>query len=166
MVFEEKIITVLSEGAKGWIDKPLYSGVLTADSKRLVSGNCAFAVAVGRDIMAIHKGKGANSRFEAQLYHADFSRLPGNTTNISIRMDADLKAQADAFFAELGMNLSTAFNIFVRQSLRGGGIPFAVKLEQPNKETIAAMLEAERIARDPSVKHYSDVEEALRELKK
>ena len=35
-------------------------------------------------------------------------------------------------------------------------------LEQPNKETIAAMLEAERIARDPSVKHYSDVEEALR----
>ena len=44
--------------------------------------------------------------------------MAGNTTNISIRMDADLKAQADALFAELGMNLSTAFNIFVRQSLR------------------------------------------------
>ncbi len=39
------------------------------------------------------------------------------------------------------------------------------KLEQPNKETIAAMLEAERIARDPGVKRCSDVEEALRELK-
>ena len=88
------------------------------------------------------------------------------TTNISIRMDSDLKAQADALFSELGMNLSTAFNIFVRQSLRDGGIPFEIKMEQPNKETIAAMLEAERIARDPSVKHYSDVEEALRELKK
>ena len=49
--------------------------------------------------------------------------MAGNTTNISIRMDADLKAQADALFAELGMNLSTAFNIFVRQSLREGGIP-------------------------------------------
>ena len=36
---------------------------------------------------------------------------------------------------------------------------------QPNKETMAAMLEAERIARDPSVKRYSDVEEALRALK-
>ena len=59
--------------------------------------------------------------------------MAGNTTNISIRMDADLKAQADALFAELGMNLSTAFNIFVRQSLREGGIPFEVKLEQPNK---------------------------------
>ncbi len=92
--------------------------------------------------------------------------MAGNTTNISIRMDADLKAQADALFNELGMNLTTAFNIFVRQSLREGGIPFEVRLEQPNKETIAAMLEAERIARDPSVKHYSDVEEALRELKK
>ena len=42
--------------------------------------------------------------------------------------------------------------------LRAGGFPFEVRLEQPNKETIAAML--------ASVKHYSDVEEALRELKK
>ncbi len=81
-------------------------------------------------------------------------------------MDTELKAQAEALFSELGMNLSTAFNIFVRQSLREGGIPFAIKLEEPNKETIAAMLEAERIAKDPNVKHYSDVEEALRELEK
>ena len=42
--------------------------------------------------------------------------MAGSTTNISIRMDSNLKAQADAFFGELGMNLSTAFNIFVRQS--------------------------------------------------
>lgn len=92
--------------------------------------------------------------------------MAGTTTNISIRMDTDLKAQADALFAELGMNLSTAFNIFVRQSLREGRIPFDIALNQPNKETIAAMLEAERIAKDPSVKHYTDVEEALQELKR
>jgi len=89
-----------------------------------------------------------------------------STTNISIRMDAELKAQADTLFNELGMNLSTAFNIFVRQSLREGKIPFEVSLNKPNKETIAAMLEGERIARDPNVKHYSDVEEALQELKR
>ena len=47
--------------------------------------------------------------------------MANSSANISIRMDADLKAQADALFAELGMNLSTAFNIFVRQSLREGG---------------------------------------------
>lgn len=92
--------------------------------------------------------------------------MAGTTTNVSFRMDTELKAEAEALFSELGMNLSTAFNIFVRQSLREGGIPFAIKLEEPNKETIAAMLEAERIAKDPNVKHYSDVEEALRELEK
>lgn len=92
--------------------------------------------------------------------------MAGNTTNVTIRMDADLKAQAEELFAELGMNLTTAFNVFVRQSLRQGGLPFEIKLERPNKETIAAMLEAERIAKDPNVKHYSDVEEALRELKR
>ncbi len=57
------------------------------------------------------------------------------------------------------MNLSTAINIFLRQSLRVGGIPFDISLNQPNKETIAAMLEAERIANDPCVKDYTDVEE-------
>lgn len=92
--------------------------------------------------------------------------MAGTTTNVSFRMNTELKAQAEALFSELGMNLSTAFNIFVRQSLREGGIPFAIKLEEPNKETIAAMLEAERIAKDPNVKAYSDVEEALRELEK
>ena len=92
--------------------------------------------------------------------------MAGTTTNVSFRMNTELKAQAEALFSELGMNLSTAFNIFVRQSLREGGIPFAIKLEEPNKETIAAMLEAERIAKDPNVKSYSDVEEALRELEK
>lgn len=92
--------------------------------------------------------------------------MASNTTNISIRMDADLKAQADALFEELGMNISTAFNIFVRQALREGRIPFEIKTEKPNKETIAAMLEAERIARDPNVTRYSDVDEAIRELKR
>lgn len=60
-------------------------------------------------------------------------------------MDADLKAQADALFAELGMNLSTAFNIFVRQCIRERRIPFEVSLNQPNKEAVAAMLETKRI---------------------
>lgn len=92
--------------------------------------------------------------------------MAGNTTNISIRMDSDLKAQADELFNELGMNLTTAFNIFVRQSLQEGGIPFAIKTERPNKETIAAMLEAERIAKDQSVKGYTDLDELFADLKK
>lgn len=89
-----------------------------------------------------------------------------STTNFSVRMDSEIKKQCEALYGELGLNLTTAINVFLRQSLRVGGLPFDVKIDQPNKETIAAMLEAERIARDPNVKHYSDVEEALRELKR
>lgn len=88
------------------------------------------------------------------------------STNISIRMDSDLKLRADAFFGELGMNISTAFNIFVRQSLREGRIPFDISLHQPNEETIAALLEAERITYDPNVKGYTDLDELFGELKK
>ncbi|WP_019532889.1 type II toxin-antitoxin system RelB/DinJ family antitoxin [Paenibacillus ginsengihumi] len=47
-------------------------------------------------------------------------------TNINIRMDEDLKKEAEALFSELGLNMTTAVNIFVRQSLRQGGIPFEI----------------------------------------
>ena len=91
--------------------------------------------------------------------------MANKTTNISIRMDNELKKQADALFEELGMNITTAFNIFVRQSLREGRIPFDITIHNPSKRTVAAMIEAERIANDPSVPAYSDVEELLAELK-
>ena len=81
-------------------------------------------------------------------------------------MDSDIKKQCEALYGELGMNLTTAINVFLRQSLRSGGFPFDVTLNTPNAVTIAAMQEAERIARDPNAKRYSDVEEALSELKK
>ena len=87
-------------------------------------------------------------------------------TNISIRMDSDLKAQADILFNELGMNISTAFNIFVRQSLRDGKIPFEISLNRPNAETLAAMREAEMIAKDPSVKGYTDLDKMFEDLSK
>ena len=81
-----------------------------------------------------------------------------NTTNFSVRMDSDIKKQCETLYNEVGVNLTTAINVFLCVSHSApGGFPFEVRLEQPNKGTIAAMLEAERIARDPSVKHYSDV---------
>jgi DNA-damage-inducible protein J len=79
-------------------------------------------------------------------------------------MDSDVKAQADALFGELVMNLTTVFNIFVRQALREGRIPFEISINQPNRETIAAMLEAERIAKDPSVKGYTNMDELFADL--
>lgn len=93
--------------------------------------------------------------------------MANKTTNISIRMDSELKKQADAFFSELGMNLSTAFNIFVRQSLREGRIPFDITLEKPNEETIAAMKETQAILEGKiKAKEYSSARALFDELDK
>lgn len=55
-------------------------------------------------------------------------------------------------------------DIFVRQSLRERGIPFKITEGTPNKETVSAMLEAERIAKDPNVKGYHNVDELFADL--
>lgn len=62
-----------------------------------------------------------------------------NTTNLNIRVDEELKRQADAIFSELGLNMSTAINMFLRYSVRYGGIPFDLRIEKPNAETLAAI---------------------------
>ena len=87
------------------------------------------------------------------------------TTNFTCRMDTKIKNQCEEMYAELGVNLSTAVNVFLRESLRVGGFPFDVRLKQPNKATLAAMLEAEKAATDPAYKRYDDVEQLLKELK-
>ena len=66
------------------------------------------------------------------------------TVNVTFRVDDKLKAQADALFSELGMSLSTAFNIFLRQSVREQQLPFSVTKNIPNAVTVAAMEAAER----------------------
>lgn len=88
-----------------------------------------------------------------------------NISSVSFRIDTEIKNQADKLFAELGLNMTTAFNIFLRQSIRERCIPFDITLNTPNPVTVAALLEAEQIAGNPNAKRYSDIEEALRELK-
>lgn len=61
------------------------------------------------------------------------------TTNLNIRVDEELKREAEAIFNELGFNMSTAMNIFLRYSVRYGGIPFDLRIEKPNEETMAAI---------------------------
>ena len=64
--------------------------------------------------------------------------------NVTLRVDEDLKKQADDLFSELGMNLTTAFNIFLRQSVREQQIPFRVSKNVPNAVTLAAMDASEK----------------------
>jgi DNA-damage-inducible protein J len=52
--------------------------------------------------------------------------LMADTTNLNIKIDRDLKAEADRLFNEMGMNLTTAINVFVRQSVLERAIPFRI----------------------------------------
>lgn len=87
-------------------------------------------------------------------------------TELRVQVDRDIKEQCESLYRDLGWSLTDAITLFLRQSLRVGGFPFDVRLDSPNKDTVAAMLEAERLAHDPSVKRFSDVEKALRALKR
>ncbi|MDU3805844.1 MAG: type II toxin-antitoxin system RelB/DinJ family antitoxin [Finegoldia magna] len=51
-------------------------------------------------------------------------------TNINIRMDENLKKQFDSFCSEVGMSMSTAFNIFARTVVRQRKIPFEISTEK------------------------------------
>ena len=85
-------------------------------------------------------------------------------TNLTIRIDAGVKNEAEKLFDELGMSISTAFNIFLRQAVRMQAMPFTISRGITNRTTEAAMLEAERIASDPSVPSFSNREDLVRSL--
>jgi len=63
--------------------------------------------------------------------------------NLTIRIEPELKEQAAELFTALGMDLSTATGIFYRQALRCHGLPFDVRIDEPNEITYAAMQAAE-----------------------
>ncbi len=86
-------------------------------------------------------------------------------TNVSIRMDADLKRQFEAFCTDMGMTMTTAINIFAKKAVREYRIPFEIGAEKPNAETLEAIAEVKRMKTDPSVgKTYTDVDAMMKEL--
>ncbi len=59
------------------------------------------------------------------------------STNLNIRMDKEIKDPAEEIFNELGLNMTTAINVFLRASIRVHGIPFDLKLDVPQETTAA-----------------------------
>lgn len=70
------------------------------------------------------------------------------TCNFSVRMDSEVKNQSEAIFNELGLNLTTAINVFLRKSIQSGGFPFDVRLDEPSKDLLMAVQEAENISQE------------------
>lgn len=68
---------------------------------------------------------------------------------LNIRVNDELKQQASELFADLGLDMSTAINLFLRQAVQCDGLPFELKRHTPNAKTIAAIKEGEEILKQP-----------------
>ncbi|MDO4322028.1 MAG: type II toxin-antitoxin system RelB/DinJ family antitoxin [Lachnospiraceae bacterium] len=89
--------------------------------------------------------------------------MPKVSTNINL--DADLKKDCQELFSDLGMDLTTAVTIFLKQARRVQGIPFSISRENPNAETIAALNEYEEMKNNPAkCKRYSSFKSARNEV--
>ncbi len=87
------------------------------------------------------------------------------TVNMSIRLDKDLKKQAEAMLSDMGLNMTTAMNMFLRQVVRQGRIPFEIATDIPNHETLAAMKEMDdMISGKITAKKYSNTDELFEDL--
>ena len=87
------------------------------------------------------------------------------TANINLRIEPDIKAQADAVFSSLGISITDAINVFLHASIMEGGFPFQPKQPRYNRETLMAMQEARDImAGEVEAKRYNSLSGLLADL--
>ncbi|WP_035463606.1 type II toxin-antitoxin system RelB/DinJ family antitoxin [Ligilactobacillus ceti] len=86
------------------------------------------------------------------------------TIPTQIRIDSDTKKLSSELFARLGLDMSTAVNMFLSQCVLRNGLPFTVSMPEYNQETLEAMVEAKRIAHDPDVKGYTNMHDLMSAL--
>ena len=75
-------------------------------------------------------------------------------TSMTIRMNREIKQEAQEIFSALGMDMTTAINVFLRQAILFRGFPFDVRLGIPNEETLAAINEVQELKKNPNKKTY------------
>ena len=88
-----------------------------------------------------------------------------STANLSIWVDAELKKDVESCLEDMGMNMSTAINIYLKQIVKQRAIPFRVTATpKVNQETIEAIAEGTRLANDPSAAGYRDMNSLIEAL--
>ena len=83
----------------------------------------------------------------------------GQQINVNIRIDSDIKKQADQLFNDFGLNFTTAINAFIRQALRERAIPFQIRVVMPEQNRSVILASGKEIMRelqDESVKNGLD----------
>lgn len=87
-----------------------------------------------------------------------------SSTNFTVRMDENLKEQFHSLCDAIGLSMASAITVFAKTAVRERRIPFELSAATPNRDTIEAMLEAEKLSCDPNVKRYRNFREALNEV--
>ena len=88
-----------------------------------------------------------------------------NTTNLNVRVDATLKKESDLLFKNLGLNMSTAINMFLTKCVNTSSIPFEISSPKPNKNLKKAIKEAKNISNGKvSSKGYHNVHEMFEDI--
>jgi DNA-damage-inducible protein J len=85
-----------------------------------------------------------------------------STASLNIQIDSDLKRQSEEIFNELGLTMSSALTIFLRRTVNNRGIPFELKFDEPNKETLAVIQDVD-FGQNMS-KPFNNVKELMEDL--
>ena len=88
-----------------------------------------------------------------------------NTTNLNVRVDSTLKEESDMLFKNLGLNMSTAINMFLIKCVKTSSIPFKIEEPRPSKELKNALKELDYMEKHPEkYKVYDNVDELFEDL--
>ena len=86
--------------------------------------------------------------------------------NINIRIDENIKKNAEKVFAKLGLNSTTAITLFYVQVIRSNSIPFELKAEIPNETTKKAIKEVEEMEKESNIDSFENVDVLMEDLHK
>ena len=86
------------------------------------------------------------------------------TAIMNLRIEPEVKAEAEKLFGAFGLTVTDAVNVFLRQSLMRGGFPFEVARYRPNSITQAAMAGADRLLHDPQATSFTNMDELRADL--
>lgn len=88
-----------------------------------------------------------------------------NTTNLNVRVDSTLKEESDMLFKSLGLNMSTAINMFLTKCVKTSSIPFKIEENKPSKELKRALKEVDYMVKHPEkYKAYNSTKELFEDL--
>lgn len=91
--------------------------------------------------------------------------MANSTSAINVNVPADVKEEATILFNNLGINMSTAINMFLKKAIYERGIPFEVKEPTPNEYFSSALQELDYMQKHPEeYKSFNSVKDLMKDL--